>query len=219
LNEVKEKMGRRSNQSERKNELMSAAAKIVGGKGIATATLGAIADEAGMSANAALYYYPNLKSLLEDVQQQAVERFCTARFEAIAKIAEPKSRLAHLLANGLPQSVDDELCRLLYELGSFARNDAAYAARHILLFERQVALYMSVLEAGAVLGQFKLAGSSLDIARALVVMEDGLGLHVTNKVQCLDREAALALMRSACGIATGLAAYELIPVSTAQLTH
>jgi hypothetical protein len=45
-------------------------------------------------------------------------------------------------------------------------------------FDRQVALYQQVLDAGAAGGAFALAASAEGLARGLVAMEDGLGLQV-----------------------------------------
>lgn len=195
---------REARHKNKRSDLVASAAKVVALRGLAGSTLGEIADGAGMSANAALYYYPSLKALLEDVQQQVVERFCSNRASGIARISDPVKRLSYLMQNGLPDSGEDQLCRLLYELGAHARSDPTHAARHIALFERQVTLYFGVLEAGAAVGVFRLAGDSMDIARSLVIMEDGLGLHLVNKVPSFDRASALRLMHSHAAIATGL---------------
>lgn len=202
-------MGRPKLQLAKKSTLVQSAGKILALKGLAGTTLGQIAEDAGMSPNAALYYYPNLRKLLDDVQVQAMERFCTIRTETVQKTSDPVLRLAQLIEGGLPRSEEDDLCRLLYELGSHARIDASYASRYTLLFERQVALYMSVLDVGEALGRFKLIGASTEIARMLVVLEDGLGLHLINKTQSFDRASALHLLASSAAMATGINASEL----------
>ena len=115
-----------------------------------------------------------MKDLLDDVQRQAVERFCIMRAAAVAEISDPRLRLKAMIESGLPTDCSDPLCRLLYELGAYSRSDASYAARHIALFERQVSIYLGILEAGAATGVFKLRASSDTVARSLVVLEDGL---------------------------------------------
>ncbi|MBO0851864.1 MAG: TetR family transcriptional regulator C-terminal domain-containing protein, partial [Pseudonocardia sp.] len=74
----------------------------------------------------------------------------------------------------------------LYELGTVARHDPAYAARYIDLYQRQVALYVGILEAGAAVGVFDLTDDVQTIARNLVVLEDGYGLHITMAVPTFD---------------------------------
>ena len=196
-------MSRPAAQAERRLTLISAAETMIARHGLAGVTLRAVANEAGMSSSAALYYYPGLKELLDDVQKQAVERFCTLRAMAIAQIADPRDRLKAMIRTGVPEDPSDRLCRLLMELGAYARSDAAYAARHITLFERQVAIYIGILEAGAITGTFKLSDASDTLARSLVVLEDGLGLHLLNVVPAVDYSTALGILTAYAETATG----------------
>ena len=196
-------MARPKDQTQRRLSVITAAETMIAKQGLQSVTLGSIANEAGMSANALLYYYSGLKGLLDDVQKQAVERFCSLRAETISRIADPRQRLIAMMRSGLPTGQDDHLCKLLFELGVYARSDAAYAARHIALFERQVAIYMGILEAGAATGVFHMTCSSDAAARSLVILEDGLGLHLINVVPAVDQQAAFAMLRNFAELATG----------------
>ena len=196
-------MARPNTQADRRRTLIAAAETTIARRGLAGVTLRDVANEAGMSSSALLYYYPGLKELLEDVQEQAVERFCTQRAAVVAETADPKLRLKKMIATGIPDGPDDRLCRLLYELGAYSRSDASYAARHIALFERQVAIYVGILESGSALGVFRLHSTSDAIARALVVLEDGIGLHLVNIVPAVDHKAALAILTDYAEMATG----------------
>jgi len=187
-------MGRPTTQTDRRLTLVAAAESMIAKRGLAGVTLRDVASEAGMSSSALLYYYPGLK---------AVERFCTIRAASVAEIADPKLRLKTMIESGLPTDKDDQLCRLLLELGAYSRSDASYAARHITLFERQVSIYVGILEAGAATGVFTLHASSETIARSLVVLEDGLGLHLVNVVPAVDEPSALAILTSYAELATG----------------
>ncbi|HEV2506883.1 MAG TPA: TetR family transcriptional regulator C-terminal domain-containing protein [Mesorhizobium sp.] len=196
-------MSRPAAQAERRLTLISAAETMIAKHGLAGVTLRAVANEAGMSSSAALYYYPGLKDLLDDVQKQAVERFCTLRAMATAQISDPRERLKAMIRSGIPDDPSDRLCRLLMELGAYARSDAAYAARHITLFERQVAIYVGILEAGAITGTFKLSDTSDTLARSLVILEDGLGLHLLNVVPAVDYPTALRILTAYAETTTG----------------
>ena len=196
-------MSRLKNQTERRLTLISAAESMIAKQGLPTVTLRSVANEAGMSSSAALYYYPGLKELLDDVQSKAIDRFCTLRAAAIANITDPRMRLRAMIDAGLPTGPDDQLCKLLLELGVYARTDASYAARHIALFERQVALYQGIFEAGIATGLFKLRASSEIIARTLVVIEDGLSLHLLNIVPAVDRPTAITILTTSIEQAIG----------------
>ena len=195
-------MARTKNQTERRLTVITAAETMIARHGLQAVTLGSIANEAGMSANALLYYYSGLKGLLDDVQKQAVERFCSQRAATLADIKDPRDRLRVMIENGLPTGRDDQLCRLLHELGAYARSNPEYAARHIALFERQVTIYFGILEAGSATGVFKLHVDSDTVARSLVILEDGLGLHLVNVVPAVDHRTALGILRSYAELAT-----------------
>lgn len=196
-------MTRPKTKTDRRRLLIDAAETMIARRGVASVTLREVANEAGMSSSALLYYYPAMKDLLDDVQRQAAERFWTLRAAAVAEIADPRQKLKAMIRNGIPEGPDDRLCRLLYELGAYSRSDPAYAARHIALFERQVAIYVGILEAGAALGAFELRATSDAIARALVVLEDGLGLHLINMVPAVDHPTAIAILTDYAEMATG----------------
>lgn len=187
-------MPRPSRAHEKRGELVAAARQAVLDRGLLDLRLRDVADQAAMSTGSVLYYFPTLADLLYEVQREAIERFCVDREEAARREPDPRRRLVVTIRAGLPTGQDDELCKLIYELGAHARRDAAYAAQHIRLCERQVALYTSVLEAGAALGVFDLTRDATTVARALVALEDGLGLHVTQAVPTFTVAQAEAIL-------------------------
>lgn len=206
--ELKLKVTKLRSAEQRRRELLDAAEELIADQGIHQVKLRDIAGKAGMTPNAALYYFETLEAIFEDVLARSLTRYCDDR-QLIADGAEPPAvKLRKLISAGLPGGPEDRLGRLIYEMGSFARTDAASAARYITLFERQVAIYMGVLEAGAARGDFHLGGPAREIARSLVVMEDGLGLALTNKVQTLRKEEAVALLETYAGTMTGLSLRE-----------
>lgn len=196
-------MARPQQKSERRLELIEAAQAMILRHGLPSLTLRSVANEAGMTSSAALYYFPGLKELLVEVQDLAIQRFCVRRGDNVQSVLDIKQRLLQLMDGGLPSGPEDQLCRLLYELGVYARTDAAYSARHISLFERQVAIYVGVLEAGAATGIFSLVQPSDTIARALVLLEDGMGLHLINLVPAISRAEAVDILVSYAQAATG----------------
>lgn len=195
-------MARPSRAHERRAELVDAARRVVIERGVLDLRLRDVAEQAGMSSGAVLYYFPALADLLQEVQREAVERFCLAREAAAGDQPDPRGRLAATIRSGLPTSHDDELCVLLYELGTIARRDPAYAARHISLYERQVGIYTAILSAGAAEGAFDLADKPLTIARNLVALEDGYGLHLTQAVPTMEIAMAERMILAYATVAT-----------------
>lgn len=175
-------MARPKRQEARRTQLVDAARHAVVERGLVNLRLGDVAERAGLSPGSVLYYFPTLPALLQEVQREAVERFCTAREDAVRGEPDPRRRLLAMISSGLPDGPGDELAFLLYELGAFARKDAAYAAKHIELYQRQVSIYVGILEAGAATGAFRLVGDALTIARNFVTLEDGYGLYMTMAV-------------------------------------
>jgi AcrR family transcriptional regulator len=196
-------MARPNRQKERRSDLVAAARDAILERGLVDLRLRDVAERAGMSASAVFYYYPGLSELLEEVAREAIDRFCVHRAQVVASIADPRLRLVAMIGSGLPDGRDDELCRLLYELGTISRRDPVHAARHIALFERQVAIYIGILEAGAATGLFRLAANADSIARNLVVLEDGYGLHAVNAVPTVSRPVAERQIRAYAALAVG----------------
>lgn len=196
-------MARPKRQEARRTQLMEAARQAVVERGLMGLRLGDVAEKAGMSSGSVLYYFPTLTELLMEVQREAVARFCAAREEAVRDEPDPRRRLLAMIRSGLPEGPGDELCYLLYELGAFARKDPTYAARYIELYQRQVAIYLGILESGAATKAFRLAGDALVIARNLVILEDGYGLHMTMAVPTYEPAVAARQILAYASVATG----------------
>ena len=71
-------------------------------------------------------------------------------------------------------------------------------------FDRQVALYEGILEAGQGTGDFELAAPAPSIARGLVAMEDGLGLQVVIGHPAIGSSAAERILLDYAAAATGV---------------
>jgi AcrR family transcriptional regulator len=169
---------RTRDQARRREELVSAATTLVSRKGLSGVRLRDVADAAGLTSGAVLYYYDDLDTLFTAAYDRAIDRFCRQREQAIAGIADPVQRLATAVRMAIPSGPDDHEIRLLYELEPVAFRDPACAALMSAYIERQVATYTAILEVGAAIGVFELAHDARTIARNLVSLEDGQGLYV-----------------------------------------
>jgi AcrR family transcriptional regulator len=166
------------NQARRRHELVSAASTLIARKGLSSVRLRDVADAAGVTSGAVLYYYENLDQLFTAAYDRAIDRFCREREQAIASIADPAERLATAIRMAIPTGPEDHEIRLLYELEPVAFRDPACAALMSAYIERQVAMYAAILEIGAATGVFELAHDARTLARNLISLEDGQGLYV-----------------------------------------
>lgn len=196
-------MARPKNQGARRGALIDAAGRAIAERGMAGLRIKDIAAEAGVSAGSVLYYYPELDDLVLAVHQDAVERYLAQRQERTeAPGDDVVARMRAALASGLPQGPDDATHRLLYELHGLADRSAGHAALMGSLFAREVALYSTLLEVGVVAGVFELSGTFADVARNLVALEDGYGLHIVARNPVVDRATALGLLTAHARLVT-----------------
>lgn len=156
--------------------------------------LNQVAEEAGLTSGAILYHYPDLQTLLVDANRAGMERFYDQRRQAIEGLTDPAERLVVTITSGLPRDREDEEVRLLCALGGEAARNTVYAVLLTSLFDRQVAMYRSILESGADQGVFRLASDARGIARNLVALEDAYGYRIMAGHPTLDHDAAAELI-------------------------
>lgn len=185
-------MARPKNQGARREALIEAAGRAITERGLAGLRIKDIAAEAGVSVGSVLYYYPELDDLVFEVHQDAVERYLTARLSHSSADAavDPAERLRRAIESGLPRDSDDATHRLLYELHGLADRSRQHAALMSSLFAREVALYTTILEVGCAEGAFTPSTPVADIARDLVMLEDGYGLHIVGRNPAVDHDTA-----------------------------
>ena len=70
------------------------------------------------------------------------------RAEAVRAVEDPAGRLRLAIHLGVPSGPDDEESRLLYEIDALTGIGSAFDALSAGFFDRQVALYEGILEAG-----------------------------------------------------------------------
>ncbi|WP_312182192.1 TetR/AcrR family transcriptional regulator [Arthrobacter sp.] len=197
-------MARPKNQAARRNEIVAAAQRAVARYGPDGARLNRVADEAGLTSGAVLYYYPNLEDLLLEANREAMERFYEQRVRMLGSLRDdPAVRLMALIRSGLPSGSDDAQVAMLCALGGSAGNNPVTAALLTSLYERQVGMYQVVLEQGAARGVFTLAQDPLTVARNLVALEDAYGYRIIAGHPSIDGEAAAGLIADYARIATG----------------
>jgi DNA-binding transcriptional regulator YbjK len=187
-------MARPKDQRERRRDLVRAASQAIVDSGVAGLRIRDVATQAGLSAGLVTYYYPSLDELVLDVHADAVRRFYSARREAIDRVEDPLAQLAELVRLGVPDDVDDLLCRVLYELHVHGARSTAHAALMSSLWEQEVSLYELVLTRGTERGVLTLRTTPREIAETVVALEDAVGLHVVGRNPAMSVERARLLV-------------------------
>lgn len=195
---------RRKNQGERRAQLAAAAREVLLRHGAVGLRVKDIAARAGMSPSTVLYYYPEIDDLLLEVARAATDRFADNRARAVREVGDPLEQLRLAIRLGIPTGPEDEESRLLYELDALTGSSTAFAALSTSYFDRQVALYESVLSAGAASGSMRLSAPVDILARGLVALEDGLGLQVVLGHPSIDSPAAERVLLSYAGSMVGV---------------
>jgi AcrR family transcriptional regulator len=195
---------RRKDQGKRRAQLAAAARDVLLRHGAVGLRVKDIAARAGMSPSTVLYYYPEIDDLLLEVARSATDRFADSRARAVRELADPLEQLRLAIRLGIPTGPDDEESRLLYELDALTGASTAFAALSTSYFDRQVALYESVLSAGAAAGSMHLSAAVDVTARGLVALEDGLGLQVVLGHPSIDSAAAERVLLAYAGSMVGV---------------
>lgn len=196
-------VARPKRQQQRRSELVAAAQRAIAQHGPEGARLNRVAEEAGLTSGAVLYYYPNIDDLMFEANRAGMERFYEQRVRMLESLPdEPVVRLVALIRSGLPSDANDTGVRLLCELGGSAGRNTLSAALLTTLFDRQVSMYQVVLEQGAARGIFALQGDSLAIARNLVALEDAYGYRIVAQHPVIDQLGATELILSHARLAT-----------------
>jgi AcrR family transcriptional regulator len=194
-------MARPKNQAARRGQLKQAARRAIAERGIEGVRIKDVAEHAGLSSQAVLYYYPELDTLIEEAIQHVVERFAERRQETVDGIGDPREALVALIHAGLPSGPDDDDLRITYDAAGYFRDNPMLGALIRSMTARQVEVYRRVLELGASQGVFALADTSQSIARNLVALEDAYGLYMISGGEIADE--ALRMILSFASMATG----------------
>lgn len=197
-------MARPKRQEQRRSELVAAAQRAIAAHGPDGARLNRVAEQAGLTSGAVLYYYPDLDELMLEANRAGMERFYEQRVRMLDSMPDdPVVRILALIDSGLPRDANDTEVRLLCELGGSAGRNPVWAALLTSLYDRQVSMYQVVLEQGAARGVFSLQGDTLTIARNLVALEDAYGYRIVAQHPLIDHAAAAELITAYARQATG----------------
>lgn len=171
-------MARPKDQTQRRAQLGEAARKAVLKRGLHDLRLRDVADEAGVTSAAVLYYYSDLDQLVAETYREAISRFSDVRQESSETYDDARKQLRSIIEAGVASGPEDDLVGMLFEYYPRAIRDPKLAVLDAVLTERQAAVYQSVLTLGREQGHFHLVDSTRTLASTFVAIEDGYQMEV-----------------------------------------
>lgn len=196
-------MARPSTQKQRRAEVIDAALEAAARHGLRNLSLTDVANQAGVTRGALLYYYADLDAILVEAHAAGMERVGAERAALVEREAGPAAKLRVAIERGLPNGPDDALMRLLYEFDVLAGKSPLHDELVQKLYTEQLALYRAILAEGVATGDFELTGPLDDIAMNLVALEDAYGLHIVagGSITVSDAQRAIVLYARQAGAA------------------
>ena len=182
---------------------MQIALKTIQERGFEGLRIRDIAEVAGVSTATVHYYFDDLDGLWTEVHALAVDRFFTERQAAIALRDDAREKMEVMIRGGIPQSSDDPITIALYHIDNAKRGDALGALLRTRSFDKQVMLYVGILELGVGQGHFSITDPTIEIAQNLVGLEDAYCMHIIEANASLPYEHCTNLMFSYARSATG----------------
>ncbi len=183
----------------RRPELLAAAAAVIRRRGIASARVADVAEEAGVSAPSVLYYFASKAELLKEALTYAEERYYDELHEELAGMDSARERLALLATWGTGEGDYDAV--LWMELWALALRDPELAATRAELDRRWRGTIAEVVRYGQDRGEFGPADPE-ELALLLAALLDGLAVQIALR----DEDVTPARVR---GLAVELAEREL----------
>ncbi|WOH18527.1 TetR family transcriptional regulator [Paenarthrobacter sp. GOM3] len=191
----------------RRREIIAAAQAVAARDGAEGATLRAIAAEAGMAANAVLYYFGSHAEIVAAAVSASSDRFLEKIAEALEPDMSATARLAAVISAGTTAGLDDDVSRILYEYWPHMLRDAQQRGIQEELTRAQERVYRDIIDAGTHSGEFSPLLDPAKIARTLVAQEDGLVMDVL--AGSASSESVLDLMGSLAAALLGINAETL----------
>jgi AcrR family transcriptional regulator len=172
----------------RRPQLLAAAAEVISERGFDATRIADVADRAGTSPSAILYWFESRDELLAEALIADENRFDEDLSTRLARLDSPSARLLELLE----ASANEYDWTLWIELWTRALRDPSVRAARERLDDRWRATLARIVTAGAKSGEF--APEDVDgAAHTLASLIDGLAVQVTLSDGTMPQERMLEL--------------------------
>lgn len=172
----------------RKPQILRAAAEVITEKGLAATRIADVAERAGTSAPAVLYWFDTREQLLSEALIADEITFALELERRLEAIPSAAGKLRHLIE---ASSYDGDLS-LWIELWARSLHDAASAAERQRLDDMWRERIAAVVAEGQANGEFSAAIAPADAALRLASLIDGMAVQVTLRDRELDAERMAA---------------------------
>jgi len=170
----------------RKPQLLKAAAGVIAGRGIASTRIADIAERAGTSPAAVLYWFKTKDELLAEALTVEDERFYLELTDRMNALARPRDRLRLMLE----ASAEEYDWTLWMELWTRALRDGSTKVARRRLDDRWRDQIAEVIRDGQEAGEFGRADPEA-VAVVLAALIDGLAVQVTLGDPLVSKEQML----------------------------
>jgi AcrR family transcriptional regulator len=158
----------------RRPQMLAAAAEVIAERGLVATRIADVAERAGSSPAAVLYWFPSKEELLLAALIDDEERFYATVLERLAPLDQPGEKLAAIFASCAAESQ----WPLWVELWSLALREEGAASARERFDERWRSLLADVISEGQEQGEFS-GGDPRAAATALSALIDGLAVQIT----------------------------------------
>jgi AcrR family transcriptional regulator len=179
----------------RKPQILDAAGEVITERGLAGARIADIADRAGTSPPAVLYWFEDREQLLNEALGWSEDRFYDSLTERLDSVDTPAQRLRLLFE----ASAEDPDWTLWMELWARALRDEQARKTRLRLDARWRDEIAALVTAGQATGEFDGARDADEIALLLASLLDGLALQATLDDPSVDAKRVRDLLIEAAG--------------------
>jgi len=159
----------------RKPQILAAAAEVITERGLSATRLADVAERAGTSASAVVYWFGSREELLKAALIADEEKFAIELGRRLAAVAGARARMRLLIE----ETVADDDLSLWIELWALSLHDEDSAGERRRLDDVWRALIAALIEEGVAEGVFEPILAPPEAAVAVASMLDGLSVQAT----------------------------------------
>ena len=168
---------RRSVETERREEILTAAWSVIAERGYAGARVADIAERSGTSTATVHYYFPTRDDVLSEALRYAVGRAYARHEQQLSDVGDLREQLVKLVELQIPVGAVRDDFRIWLEVWNEASRRPELRPVHEEAYERWARFVEGIVRKGQRLGEFALVEPPMFVAQLLALV-DGLAIQV-----------------------------------------